>query len=556
MVLPRMKQFQEEEGFYLLPFEIALCVGAQYEEKTRKLVALFLPGSKVCGANENAHIIAVKTPKKIHEEEYRLVINKAGVSIEFCTYRGLRNALATLSMMAYTREEGFLLKHINAEDYPVAQHRGIMLDLARGIKPIDTLKADILLAAKAKMNILHLHLYDSKGVCFKMDCLPRECCLDNCYTKDQMREIVHLAEVLALEIIPEFDMPAHSKKLVGCLENLACDVDGTEGNTRWTVCAGTEDTYILYEQVINEIAELFPGEYIHVGGDELEFRNRLELEQLCHWNYCRKCRKKMEEEHLADRQELLHYLLLRIYAMVKKAGRKMMMWSDQLDCNRPAVLPKDIRMQFWRVAGKGNGPRENCSMNNQLKMGYTLINSHFPETYVDFERYMTAQSISDWRWDRRPETEPQYAQQILGSEICAWEYGNHEKYAHYDRSLASTMMVMADKLWNGDVLNFDEAYETALTKAVLGTVAPEGLNIFRCIGSVLPPRENTYAYWDQITCTKEDIAETLVRLESLQPRDYGEGFRLNAYKDMLHNVLAEWEMPRREGDLPGEMEGA
>ena len=249
----------------------------------------------------------------------------------------------------------------------------------------------------------------------------------------------------------------------------------------------------------------------------------------------------MEEEHLENRQELFHYFILRIHEMVKKAGRKMVMWSDQIDCNKPAVLPTDILMQFWRVAGKGNGPRENCSLNNQLKMGYTVVNSHYPETYVDIESYMSDKTIWDWRWDLRPETDAAFADRILGSEICAWEYGNRARYTHYDRSLASCIVVMADKLWSGNTLTFDAAYETALTKAVLGTVTPKGLNIFRCIGSVLPPRADNYAYWERITCAKEEVAETLAQLERLKPADQGQAFRLEAYSDMLRKVLEQWQ---------------
>ena len=549
MVLPQIRHLEKLHTQYLLPYDITLSVHSEVADKAAALIPLFLPNSRVQILETDAHICATCVAQKHHPEEYALQIDENGIQIEYCTYGGLRNALATVAMMASATDDGFLLSGISARDYPVSSHRSIMLDLARGIKPLDVLQADMILIAKAKMNILHLHLSDNKGMSVRLDCLPAEYLWENCHSKEDMRQIIALADILGLEIIPEFDLPAHSKKLTACFENFACDVDDTEENTRWTVCAGTEDVYAFYERVIAELTELFPGKYFHIGGDELEFRNRPEIKQLCHWNHCRKCRKKMKEENLADRQELFYYLIRRVHKMVTKAGRTMIMWSDQLDFTRPAGLPKDIIMQYWRNATPGRGTVENYSLNNHLKMGYRVINSNYKDTYIDLPPYMNEERLSDWRWDKRPEIDPEYAENILGGEFCAWEYGNYAKYSHYDRTLAPSVVAIADKLWNGDVLVFDEAYQTALTAAVLGCIAPADLNIFQCVGSIFPPKDNTFAHWDLLKCTKEDVAQTLSRLEKLTPMDFGQTYRLNAYQNMLQNILKEWSAPRTEGEI-------
>lgn len=549
MVLPRIKSLQKADGAYLLPYDIRLSVCKEYAKKASELTALFLPASRVETVDKNAHITATKVPQKKHSEEYRLVISGSGIAIEYCTYSGLRNALATVAMMASATADGFALNCITAEDYPVSEYRGIMLDLARGIKPLDILKADMVLIAKAKMNVLHLHLSDNKGMSVRLDCLPEAYLWENCYSKDDMRGIVALADVLGLELIPEFDLPAHSKKLTNTVPALACDVDEGVENTRWTVCAGSEETYELYEKVIGEMAEIFPGKYFHIGGDELEFLNRPEIKQLCHWMSCRKCRQKMQEENLADWQELFYYLIKRVHAMVKKVGKTMIMWSDFLDFTRPAGLPLDIIMQYWRKATPGRGTVENYSMNSHLKMGYKVINSNYKDTYIDFPNYMNEERLSDFRWDQRPEIEPQYAENVLGCEICAWEYGNVAKYQHYNRSLAPTLVATADKQWNGDVMVFDKAYRIALTDAVLGCIAPHDVDLWQCVGSIMPPKNDSYAHWDKLTCTKEDVSNTLARLQNLKPMDFGQTFRLNAYIDMLEHILGEWDSSRTEGEL-------
>lgn len=537
MVLPQVKNINTERTF-LLPFEMKVCVSLDIRENFHALLGRFFPNSTAAFTYKtNPHIMATKTSKKVNDEEYHLEISENGIYIEYYSYLGLRNAAATLAMMATACKDGYLLKPAVIDDYPAVSHRGTMLDLARGVKPYDTLVSDMILIAKSKMNYLHLHLFDSKGVCMQLDSIPEQCHLPNAYTKEQMKELVKIAEVLGLELIPEFDMPAHAKKLSSVVDEISCDIPDDIEDTKWTVCPGSDKTYELYDRVITELVEIFPCKYFHIGGDELEFADLPRLKQMCHWDSCSKCKKKMQEEKLADRQELYYYFIMRIYEMVKKAGRTMVMWSDQIDCNRPCPLPRDIIMHFWRVAEKGRGPVENCSMNAQLKMGYKVINSHFPETYVDLDEYMSQQTIADWRWDKRPECDDELAQNILGTEVCAWEYGNFPEYEHYDRTLAPNVVIMGDKLWNGTDLVFDEEYEKSLTRAVLGADTPKGLNIFKCFGSIIPPRSKDLAYYDKIKASKAEIEETLALLETIKPSDLGSRQRADAYKEGLKGIL-------------------
>ena len=94
----------------------------------------------------------------------------------------------------------------------------------------------------------------------------------------------------------------------------------------------------------------------------------------------------------------------------------MMMWSDHIDCVRPVGMSTDILMQFWRIAFPGRGPYDGCSFDEQLNMGYTLVNSFYPETYIDEETYMNDEKIRTWRWDRLPTCSEGNRKQILGGE--------------------------------------------------------------------------------------------------------------------------------------------
>ena len=318
MILPRVKNQQNKTNEYLLPFDIKMSVDAEYAEKLKILMNYFFPKSNVEFSEENPQIIAVNK-KQDNIEGYYLKIDDNGIQIEYESYRGLRNALATVSMAATAGDAGFLMNHTEITDYPVIGFRSILLDLGRGTRPQDSFLADIALIAKAKMSYLHLHFSDTLGVSVKLDCIPEECLFDNYYTKDFLREIAVLADALALDIIPEFDMPGHSTAMLKCFPEIGCDVPEDIHNTHWTTCPSTEYTYVFYENVIREICEIFPGKYFHIGGDELDFADAPDLNALCHWNQCRKCQQMYKDGKVADRQELYYYFVNRIHSIVVRA---------------------------------------------------------------------------------------------------------------------------------------------------------------------------------------------------------------------------------------------
>lgn len=529
MIFPRVKKEISAKSASAVCGMLSLSVDGEYAQDAVKALSLFLPEAEVKLANK-----AVITAKKsgVISENYHLISQNGRVLIEYSDYLGLRNALATISLMAFIQDGVLYLPDTEIIDFPECSHRGIMLDPARGVMPFERLKNDLILAAKAKMNIFHFHLAESEGLAIEMDCMPESMLLDGAYTKKQVTELCELCRVLGLEIIPEYDMPAHSKRLTAAFQALRCDTD-LENPSGWSVCPGTEQTYEVYERIISELVNKFPGgRYFHMGGDELEFRDEgaLKYDQLCHWDECRKCKAKMQKEKLADRQELYYYFVRRINDIVKKHGRQMIMWSDQIDCTRPAGIPDDVIMQFWRVAGKGRGPYEGCSMQRQLEMGYTLINSHYTETYVDFESYMTPEKLGTWRWDERPECDGKYKKNIIGSEVCAWEYGNQKDYPHYSYSLPSAIVMMANKLWNGEKDEFISEDAAAITRTLLGARVPQGFNVFKAIGDILPPRQkDVRSYPDKVTVTDKEIEDIISVLSDNELFHAGDAFRAAEY---------------------------
>ena len=534
MIIPRIKNFQPATETALLPTDLTLTC-EEFGGKAAKCLSLLLPQCAVT-LRQDGGVLLCRKDAALSPEGYAIRADHGTVQIRYAGYTGLRNALAAFSQLVCVTADGLELPAVELSDAPVCTHRGVMLDAARGVKDFDQFRAEMVLMAKARMNVLHIHINDGQGFGICLDSLPREVCWEKAYTREQVAEIVELADILGLELIPEIDVPAHSSKLLEVLPQLRCAVDPKTHPSPWTLCPGKEEVFILLEKVIREVCELFPGRYFHMGGDELDFADAPKINQLCYWDLCPDCKKRMEQEGIADRSELYYYFVRRIHAIVTECGRRMIMWSDQLDSDKTEQLPRDILMQFWRTAGKGRGPVHSCTMDEQLKLGHQVINSRYQDTYIDVESYLSEEKLRDWRWDLRPECDPALAGNILGSELCCWEYGNEPLYPHYWTSLPSGIFLMADKLWNGDDLPHSREYAVALTRAVLGAGVPEDFNLWPCFGSLIPPRTNKFnIYEETATATAEERAyalEVLGTRKYFAPRDF---IRACAYKDRLEN---------------------
>lgn len=543
MIIPRVKKELRSGKLCTLPYRLTVCVEECYANNLCRLIGYLMPESNASAVLAGAVLTAVHD-ENFPSEKFTLSVEDGKVDVTYGDYLGLRNAIAVLASSVTAGEQGYTIDQMQVEDQPVAQHRGVMLDLARGMKDYSILCEDLVMIAKARMNVTHLHIFDSQGSCMQLDSLPASAHWEGCYSKQQMIALCDLAQVLGLEIIPEFDMPAHSTKLIEANPEFACDIDSSIKRSNWTICTGTEAVYEMYEKVIAELATVFPGKYIHIGGDELEFADIEGGEYICHWDDCSKCLQFRKEHDLADRQDQFYYFVNRINAMIRKNGKQTIMWSDQMDCAREVKLDKDIIMHFWRVAGKGRGPYEGCSMNAQLSFGYEVINSYYPETYLDLEGYASSESLRKWHWTAIPECEDAYKAQIRGGEMEAWEYGNAKGYTHYEHSLPSGVFIMADKLWNGDELPYSKEYAQALTKEILGACTPEGLDVFECIGDLIPPRDvrkegkaEKLAYVDRVNADVQTLHATLDALKAMV--DGSTGRRAKAYSDCIQYVIDE-----------------
>ena len=315
-------------------------------------------------------------------EEYILDITPENIIIKSKDGAGAFYAVQTLKQLipiqAYETPldlEKVSLPTMKITDAPHFPYRGFMLDCSRHFWDVETIKEVLDILAMHKMNRFHWHLTEDQGwrieikrypLLTKVGSLREQTTtghnegLDGIpyggyYTQRDIREIVKYANERFITIVPEIEIPGHSLGALSAYPHLGCR--GEEGNYKtwsyWGVspqiaCAGKESTFRFWRNVLNEVIRLFPGEYIHIGGDEAP-RDE--------WKECPLCQERIKEEGLQNEAELQSYVNSRIEAHLNKKGRKLIGWDEILE----GGVSQNATIMSWRgteggiaAAKKGN----------------------------------------------------------------------------------------------------------------------------------------------------------------------------------------------------------
>lgn len=291
-------------------------------------------------------------------EGYVLSVNSDGVRIEALSGAGLFYGVQTLLQMAADAPEG--MTAVTVKDEPRFEYRGIMLDVSRHFRSKEFVKRQIDLLSYYKINRLHLHLTDAAGWRIEIKKYPRltqfaawrpqavwkdwwngkrEYCEETdpraqggYYTQDDIRELVAYAQKHYVTIIPEIEMPSHSEEVLTAYPELSCTHVPYKQSD---FCIGNEKTFEFLENVLTEVMELFPSEYIHVGGDEAGKAS---------WPNCKLCQARMKKEGLKDVNELQSYSIHRMERFLNSHGRKLLGWDEILD----GGLAPNATVMSWR----------------------------------------------------------------------------------------------------------------------------------------------------------------------------------------------------------------
>ena len=473
---------------------------------------------------------------------YYLLIDQK-ILIKYSNTQGIRNALATLlQLIEILSNKNYSIQSQEIYDFPDCDYRSVLIDLARGLPDFERLKEDIRRLSLVKCSYIHLHLMDMIGICYESRVFKmiEDIRGTKLYTKNMLKELVAYCQSLGIELIPEFEIPAHAYCLTHVNEKVACKTQN-ENQSPQVVCAGSEETYKFFAELIDEFIEIFPSQYLHMGGDELYFDDFPDWNYYPNWENCEICKKVMAEKQLNSVQELYYYVVFRIYEIVKSKGKTLIIFNDQLDVSKPLPFPKDMIVQFWRVSDKNRGPRTGCSYKKFLEQGYHVICSPFEYCYIDIEEYTNPEKTMWFNLYNYQECS-KYKDLILGGEACAWEYGNPE-YVHYNFSFTSSAALLLAKMWDTRNVVYNRAYRTAFSRLILGHYIPNDYDIFELFGSIMPPRLNdkvSYASLDNALLDEELLEKHIAALRSI-PYTYS-----NIYLQGLHNLINKFTTKKEQ----------
>ena len=335
----------------------------------------------------NAEMPINLVPGSMGEEAYILTVTPEGVSAECSTKKGMFYAQQTLIQLVAGEE----IPCCVIEDEPAFPYRGFMIDTVRHIVSVEDTKKMIDAAASLKFNAFHWHLTDDQGWRAQIDSRPLLCEKGSVrsgsffgreesateyggyFTKDEMKEIVAYAEERFIDVIPEIDMPGHSSALLHAYPEITCKGKDVEVKTKQgiysdIICAGKDESFSIIFDIIDELCDIFPGGYFHIGGDEVPKTE---------WSQCPDCKKRKAELGIKSDNELQRWFMQQVADHLKEKGKTAVVWNDAVKAGEV----EGASVQFWMGRKKPTVKIANG--------GGRIIVSDFYHYYTDYNYAIT-----------------------------------------------------------------------------------------------------------------------------------------------------------------------
>ena len=463
-IIPVPLKVELQAGAFVLNEQTQLWIEAPEADKSLLLECLTASPLQLIVANEvpASNAVVLKLVDELQglnsPEGYVLTSSSKGVGVQAKTGAGLFYGLQTLLQML---ADGNKVAYGTITDAPRFEYRGMMLDVSRHFFGLDFVKKQIDAMAYYKLNRLHLHLTDAAGWRIEIKKYPRltnfaawrkgkdwkewwngnreyvdeesEGAVGGYFTQEQCRELVAYAQKHYITVIPEIEMPSHSEEVLTAYPELSCThVPYKQAD----FCVGNEKTFEFLENVLLEVMDIFPSEYIHVGGDEAHKSS---------WKTCPLCQARMKKEGLKDVDELQSYLITRIEKFLNKHGRNLLGWDEILE----GGLAPNATVMSWR--GTEGGLKA-------IESGHRAIMT--PGEFCYFDAYQDAPHTQPeaiggyvpikrvYSYNPIPDTlTPEQATLMYGVQANLWaEYiptKEHMEYMIYPRILA-----LAEVAWS------------------------------------------------------------------------------------------------------------
>lgn len=423
------------------------------------------------------------------KEAYRIEIDKKGVRLSANTETGIFYGLQTL-LQLLNNGDNKTLPALTINDSPRFPYRGLHLDVSRHFFDKEFVKKQLNAMAYFKMNRLHWHLTDGAGWRIEIKKYPRLtsfaawrpfdklndwwvgghtfCEQDDpravggYYTQDDIREVVAYAAERHITIIPEIEMPGHSEEVLATYPELSCS---GKPYVNADFCIGTEKTFEFLENVLLEVIDLFPSEYIHIGGDEASKSS---------WKTCPRCQKRMADEHLNSVDELQSYMIHRIEKFLNDHGRKIIGWDEIIE----GGLSPTATVMSWR--GEEGGIKAVKAGNQAImtpgKYCYLDAFQDAPNTQpMAIGGYLTLEKV--YSFEPVPDSlSTKEAELILGVQGNVWTE-HIPTPEHYEYMIYPRILALAEIGWTPSEVKKWDNFHTRALQAV-NILREQGYNPF------------------------------------------------------------------------------
>ncbi len=399
------------------------------------------------GSMDKANVLLNISIGRMGDEAYRIYITKARILITAATKQGLFRGMQTFFQLvpveakAKRASSSLEIPCINIDDKPRFGYRGLTLDCARNFMSVKFIKRYIDIIAYYKFNALHWRLTDDQGWRIQIKKYSKltekgatqklfaDSLYSGYYTQEDIKEIVEYARKRYITIIPEIDMPGHVTASLAAYPKNAC-IEGvyepakSYGIFNASYCAGDEDTYDFIENIIDEVCELFPGKYIHIGGDDVNMNS---------WKTCKECQERIKEDSLKDTQGLYVYFLNRVSSYITKKGKTAIVWNAT---GQQGLLP-DIMVQSLQ---------DSLSAADAAKEGHGVINSPRAFTSMDLNMFMLDLNTA-YSFEPVPEAlKGKETEKVLGGEVSFWN--EIFRPDDVDKRLFPRILALAETFWS------------------------------------------------------------------------------------------------------------
>ncbi len=364
------------------------------------------------------------------DESYALDVAASQARLNAPTPVGVLRGIETFLQLVDLDEQGFAVLAVRVNDRPRFRWRGLLLDVCRHWMPMLVVKRTLDAMAAVKLNVLHWHLSEDQGFRIESKKFPKlhEMGSDGHYfTQEQVREVIHYAREHGIRVVPEFDMPGHTTSWFVGHPELASAPGPYTIERSWGIFDPAmdptrEDVFQFLDTFIGEMAALFPDEYFHIGGDEVNGKQ---------WDASPHIQSFMREQGMKSNHDLQAYFNRRVLAILQKHGKKMIGWDEVLH----PELPKDIVVHSWR------GQK---SLAEAARQGYMGILSF--GYYLDHIRPASFHYQVDPLEGETAGLNKEQKKRILGGEACMWsEFVTPE---NIDSRIWPRTAAIAERLWS------------------------------------------------------------------------------------------------------------